>query len=280
MRLVTERVDDLMLSEVDLPAGGWYLGELENCGVGASDSGASVGPFGIGEVYVIAGQSYVSNSNDELTRIEDPEGRVSALDVPSGTWRIAHDPQPVAPQTAARRGSIWPSAMNLLFPLIGVPIGMANVAAGGTASRQWMPGTPLFDNLATAGRSLRDFRAVLWQQGESDVIENLPPDEHGRRIPAIRAALETQWGFSKPWIVAKSTFHPTAYDFPDREQGIRDAIDGFWHAPGFLQGPDTDILGGAYRSGRDGSRHFTLAGQRSAGLLWFAAIWSHLVSGA
>ena len=261
-------------------AGGWYRGELEARGAAGTVASASAGPFGIGEVYLVAGQSYASNCNDELTRIEDPEGRVSALDVSSGDWRIAHDPQPVVPQETARRGTIWPSAMNLLLPLIRVPIGMANVAVGATASRQWMPDTPLFLNLLDAGHALGDFRAILWQQGESDVIENVSTDEYRKTISAIRTALDRRWGFARPWIIAKSTFHPTAYHLPDREQSIRDAIDGLWRTPGCFPGPDTDILGDGYRSAGDRSGHFTIAGQRSAGLLWCAALWSQLASGA
>jgi hypothetical protein len=279
MRLGVQRREDLADAEIDLPAGGWYRGELEALGVEGQESRAAVGPFGIGEVYIIAGQSYASNCNDELTQIEDPDGRVSALDLNSGDWRVADDPQPVVPQEAARLGTIWPSVMNLLFPLIRVPVGMINVAVGATASRQWMPDTPLFENLMTAGFSLGDFRAILWQQGESDVIENVPSDEYRKRIEAVKTALEGRWGFERPWIIAKSTLHPTAYHLPDREQAIRDAIDDLWRVPGFCQGPDTDILGGICRSGLDRSGHFTLAGQRSAGLLWFAALWSQLSGG-
>jgi hypothetical protein len=77
---------------------------------------------------------------------------------------------------------------------------------------------------------------------------------------------------------AKSTLHPTVYHLPDREQAIRDAVERLWSSPGFVRGPDTDVLGGGNRSGPEGRRHFSAQGQRRAGLLWFSALWSHLGS--
>ena len=264
---------------MDCAAGGWYRGELEARGPAGRIARTPVGPFGIGEVYIVAGQSYASNCNDELTRIEDPDGRVAALDPQSGSWRTAHDPQPVVQQETWRLGTIWPSTMNLLFPLIRVPIGLVTVAVGATSSTQWLPGTPLFDNLEAAGRAVGDFRAILWQQGESDVMERVTKDDYARRIMVIKTELDRRLAFARPWIAAKSTLHPTVYSMPEQEQAIREAIDNLWKTPGFFPGPDTDVLGGEYRSGMQGSRHLTLAGQRAAGLLWFAALWGHLAAG-
>ena len=62
--------------------------------------------------------------------------------------------------------------MSLLYPFLKVPIGMVNVAAGSTSSKDWLPGTDCFRLLLEAGKAVKDFRYVLWQQGESDVIED------------------------------------------------------------------------------------------------------------
>jgi hypothetical protein len=95
-------------------------------------------------------------------------------------------------------------------------------------------------------------------------------------MSTIREALEKEWGFSPPWLLAKSTLHPTVYINPKHEGQIRAAIDQLWTTPGFRQGPDTDILGGANRGGPNTRQHFSGIGQRRAASLWFAAIWQEL----
>ncbi len=163
--------------------------------------------------------------------------------------------------------------------MVRAPIGLVNVAVGATASRQWMPKEPLFENLVTAGSDLGRFRAVLWQQGESDVIEKIDTATYVKRLIAIRRAAAKRWGFEPPWLLAKSTLHPTVYRDPIHEGQIREAIERLWRLPGFRPGPDTDILGGENRGGTQSMRHFSPLGQRRAGLLWFAAVWNELNRG-
>jgi len=255
-----------------VPAGGWYRFELRARRGDEELLAAQVEPLGVGEVFVIAGQSYAVGANDELTKVDDPQGRVVAYDVAQKKWQIAHDPQP----NAGDGGTIWPACGNLLLPLVQVPIGFVNVAAGGTSTRQWLPGQKLYEQLAATGRATGRFRAVLWQQGESDVIEHRSTDYYVENMQRIRATLANEWGFEPPWLLAKSTLHPTVYNDPEGEGRIRAAIDRLWTMPGFRPGPDTDILDGENRGGLGTRRHFSGIGQRRAGLLWFAAIWQEL----
>ena len=257
---------------ITVPAGGWY--KLEVRREGATGDIASVEPIGVGEVFIIAGQSYAAGTNDELLRIEDPEGRASAYDVLSGTWQVAHDPPP----NNGDGGSIWPPMCDALLPLLRVPIGLVNVSAGGTASRQWLPGERLYERLAEAGKTIGDFRAVFWQQGESDVIEKVSEEDYIRNILKIRDSLADKWGFKPPWLPAKSTLHPMIYNDIEGENRIRSAIAKLWGVPGFVPGPDTDVLGGENRGGEDSRQHFSGMGQRNAGMMWFATVWNFLNS--
>jgi len=275
--------DAQFTTTLDIPAGGWY--QLEVRYIDRSKDivlAATVEPIGVGEVFIIGGQSYAENCNDVYLPIEDPEGRVSSLDSFTGEWRIAHDPQPGVRLHGDKgirfKGTIWPAAMNRLLPLLRVPIGMVNVAVSATASRQWLPGERLFDQLLHAGRLVGDFRALLWQQGESDVIEAVPTEVYVSRITAIKQELERQWNRAFLWIPAKSTLHPEVYVKPVEEGYIRAAIHELWATPGFAQGPDTDILGGigVHRAVTSASQHFTELGQQQAGLLWCIAIWNVL----
>ncbi len=267
------RVEGGKLSAVvRIPAGGWYRLEVRAQSGEKTVATASMEPVGVGEVLVIAGQSYADGANDELFKVDDPQGRVAAFDRVKNSWRVAHDPQP----NIATGGTIWPPLGDLLLPIVQVPVGFVNVAVGGTASRQWLPGEALYENLSKAGSAIGRFRAVLWQQGESDVIEGISTEKYVANLTAIRAKLAEEWKFSPPWLLAKSTLHPTVYNNPAGEARIRAAIDELCKQPGFRPGPDTDILAGENRGGPKTRRHFTGLGQRRAALMWFAAVWQEL----
>jgi len=259
-----------------LPAGGWYRLELQALGAdGKTLAESAVEAVGCGEVFLISGQSYAAGANDELLKIDDPLGRSVKYDWVERKWSKADDPFP----HVDTGGTIWPAFANLLQPLLRVPVGLTNVAVGGTASRQWLPGEPLFERFTQGGLELGRFRCVLWQQGESDVIENTPTETYVDRLKLIRSSLCKSWGFEPPWLLAKSTLHPTVYDKPEAENRIREAIDRLWRTPGFAPGPDTDILTGENRGGPKSRRHFSPIGQRRAGAMWFAAVWGMMNDG-
>lgn len=259
--------------ELKVPAGGWYRLEVRALSGGGQTIGdTAVDPVGIGEVFLISGQSYAAGANDERMRIDDSLERTVLLDYQTKAWRTAHDPFPHVDDG----GTIWPPFANLIQPLLRVPVGLCNVAVGGTASRQWLPGEPLFQRFLDGGNALGWFRFVLWQQGESDVIEHIPTATYVDRLLTIRTELAKQWGFDPAWLPAKSTIHPTVYNVPVDEARIRAAIAELWTKPGFYPGPDTDILDGENRGGPMSRRHFSPIGQRRAGLMWLAAVWSAL----
>lgn len=275
----------LFKADMDIPAGGWYRLEVRIMAVGKEIGQASVEPIGVGEVFLIAGQSYAESCNEETTFIEDAQGRITAYDLHRKEWRIAHDPQPPVVELDRKlkfEGTIWPSAMNLLLPLVQVPIGMANVAVGGTAIRQWLPGEELFGLFSQCGSDIRDFRCILWQQGESDVIEATSKELYIDRLLQMKAGLEQQWSMQRTWLPAKSTIHPTVYMEPEREAWIRAAIDEVWQMPGFAPGPDTDILDGVglHRADHEHGRHFSGLGQKRAGFMWCIALWTFLQAGS
>ena len=79
-------------ARVHVAAGGWFRLEVRAWRGGQPVAVAAVEPVGVGEVLVIAGQSYADGANDELLKVEDPQGRVAALDRVKDSWRVAHDP--------------------------------------------------------------------------------------------------------------------------------------------------------------------------------------------
>lgn len=272
--LVVQHVNEQFQAQARVAAGGWYRLEVRFRQGDHVLGQGSVEPLGIGEVFLVAGQSYATNCNDERQVVSEPQGRVAAFDVDKNRWQIAHDPQP-APD-GSDGGSIWPAFGDQLVPLLRVPVGLVNVGVGATSSGQWLPGGQLHTRLVQTGQKLGRFRAVLWQQGESDVIAHTSAEDYIGNLMEIRGAAVKTWGFEPHWLLAKSTLHPTVYDDGVGEGRIRDAIDALWRRPGFAPGPDTDILGGENRGGPTTRQHFSAIGQRRAAALWFAAVWQQL----
>lgn len=257
---------------VEVPAGGWYRLRIRCVTEEKTTAEGTVEPFGVGEVFIVAGQSYAGGHNDEVLRVMDASQAISTYDWDAKTWRVAHDPPP----HNGEGGSIWPALGDMLAPTLRVPVAFVNVSVGATSTAKWMPSGPLHKRLRDVGRQMGAFRAVLWQQGESDVIEKTATETYVANMREIQSAANEAWGFSPPWILAKSTLHPTVYNDPLGERRIRKGIGELWKLPGFRPGPDTDLLGGENRGGANSRRHFSGIGQRRAALLWFAVLWNEL----
>jgi hypothetical protein len=288
--------DGAFSTALTLPAGGWYVLTLTLTAPDGTQAATRVGPVGVGEVYVVAGQSFAGSTSDALLTIDDPEGRVVALHPDALHWRVAHDPQPGGNSAATddavfwrdkaewtrqygimgAGGSLWPPAMNLLLAAIDMPIAMINIAESGSPLAAWRPGQALFNRLLGALAEVGRCRAVLWQQGESDVMNGNPAASYVAQFRELRQTVATTLGWQPDWIVAKSTHHPLVYQKPEEERLLRRAVDEIWREPDIFAGPDTDLLRGANRAGWQQSAHFTRAGQLGAGALWFSALLAHL----
>jgi hypothetical protein len=248
----------------EIPAGGRYRLYIRAIKEGHVVAMGSVEPIGIGEVFVVAGEENAAGTGEELIAVDDPYGRVVSYDTAGGTWAVANDPQP----NLGDGGTIWIPMCNRMVPLLQVPIGLIPVAGSGGSS-YWLPGQSQYANLLAAGQVPSSFRAVLWQQGESDASLGISTNDYVDNLTAIRTSLNTEWGFDVPWILAKSTLDPSTSN-PVGEQQIRDAIAQLWATNGFMFGPDTDILDGDNRD----SDSFTGTGQQNAGDLWFFSLWN------
>ncbi|MFH1919770.1 MAG: sialate O-acetylesterase, partial [Planctomycetota bacterium] len=253
-----------------IAAGGWYRLEIRLAKGDDSGAASSVEPIGVGEVFLVAGQSYATNCNDQQLKVTDPSQRVVAFDAATETWRVANDPQPVP--DGSDGGSIWPPLGDALAKELRVPIGFANVAVGATSSMQWIPEGALHSRLVKVGKTLGQFRAVLWQQGESDVIAKTSAEQYVANLVTIRESAAKGWRCDPSWLLAKSTHHPTVYNDPEGEGRIRGAIAQLLKQPGFKAGPDTDTLKGENRGDAKSRRHFSAIGQERAAEMWLAAI--------
>jgi hypothetical protein len=286
--------------ELSIPRGGWYRLEMRATRGGTNLALAAVEHVGVGEVFVIAGQSNAANHGERLQK--PASGMVSTC---AGTlWQIANDPQPGA---SGDGGSFIPAFGDAMYARFRVPIGIVATAVGATSIREWLPrgisfenpptltgrvitvgintwesDGSLFDGFTARLKSLpaRGFRAVLWHQGESDANQALAD----RTLSGVRyyrlmkqfidlSRHEVGWDF--PWFVAQASYHtPDDPGSPD----IRKAQASLWQDHVALEGPDTDALTGDNRDQAGKGVHFSEHGLQVHGKVWAEKVGNWLAT--
>lgn len=243
------------------PAGGWFALDLKLTKGGKTVEERTIDKFGVGEVFVGAGQSNSTNSGQFKTK--QTSGMVASF---SGEhWQIADDPQPgVADKTQG--GSYYPAFGDALYEVYQVPVGIAATGFGGTSVNAWQPKDEgLFAWMMTRVNQLgpRGFRAVLWHQGEADV--GMPAEEYYQKLRRVIETSREEAGWDIPWFVARVSYHNS--DKPSFET-TRTAQAKLWAEGVALEGPDTDTLTGDHRDYDGTGIHFSPKGLEAHGLLW------------
>ncbi len=275
---------------LDAPAGGWYRLDVRATRAGAVLSEAAVEHVGVGEVFVVAGQSNSANHGEEKQRTKT--GNVVTFD--GKRWQLANDPQPGA---SGGGGSFLPPFGDAIATRFKVPVGFITCGIGASSVREWLPQGSTFPNpptiesrvqkradglweckgeafamLTSRMKALgpRGFRAVLWHQGESDanqrdstrtLASNLYHDYLAKLIRDSRRAI----GWDAPWFVAQVSYHvPGDESSPE----IRAAQATLWKERLALQGPDSDALKSEWRDTGGKGVHFSGPGLREHAARW------------
>ena len=280
--------------EISLPAGGWYRLEVRAFRQGVQVASVTVEHVGIGEIFVIAGQSNSANYGEQ--RQTNMTGLVTAF---NGTnWQLAKDPEPGAGGT---KGSFMPLFGDEMAGHFHVPIGIVATGIGSTSVREWLSaGTrlsilpPLTRNVVTLGDGqweasgkifenftarmkqlgTNGFRAVLWHQGESDAKQadasrTLPGRLYRQYLEQLIHDSRKAIGWDAPWFVAQVSYHnPSDTASPD----IRAAQKSLWDDGVALQGPDTDTLTGDMREKNGAGIHLSAKGLKEHAHLWFEKV--------
>jgi Carbohydrate esterase, sialic acid-specific acetylesterase len=276
--------------EVTAPAGGWYRLQVRTVRNGTTIDGATVEHVGVGEVFLIAGQSNSANYGSEK---EQPKsGLISSLD--GRSWRPADDPQP---GTGGTGGSFIPAFGDAMAQQFHVPIGIVATGVGSTSVREWLPKGTEVNRLTTTGRGLDETspghwqangklfdklvlrldalgphgcRAILWHQGESDAGQarggapadrQISGEDYARYMKTLVEASRRAAHWPVPWFTAQATYH-SERDPADEE--FRTAQKLLWQSKLTFEGPDTDALGPEFRQGV----HFNARGLQQHGQLW------------
>lgn len=275
---------------LEAPAGGWWRLEVRVSHAGKVLASGGVEHVGVGEVFVVAGQS---NSGNYGAEKQTPQtGRVAAFD---GTnWHLANDPQPGA---GGKGGSFMPPLGDALAKKFDVPIGFVACGIGATSVREWLPKGATFPNPPTlTGRveQLADgewaskgaafdmfvarmkalgphgFRAVVWHQGESDANQKdptrtLPGKLYREHLEQLIRESRRAIGWDAPWFVALASYHVPGDEGSD---DIRAAQASLWRDGIALEGPDSDALKGDLRERNGQGVHFSGKGLREHAAKW------------
>ena len=274
------------------PSGGWYGLEVRAVSADGSlpETTVAVAHVGVGEIFVVAGQSNSANHGEE--KQQTTTGLVANFD--GKKWQLANDPQPGA---SGAGGSFLPPLGDTLAKQWGVPIGFVACGIGATSVREWLPKGARFPNPPTLvsrvrsvpggewesdGRAfdnlvvrlqqigLRGFRAVLWHQGESDANQTdatrtLPGHLYREYLEKVIRESNRQIGWDAPWFVAQVSYHvPGDEASPD----IRAAQASLWRDGIALEGPDSDALKGTFRDSGGKGVHFSGPGLKEHAQRW------------
>ena len=274
----------------DAPAGGWHRLEVRALSGADVLAESAVEHVGVGEVFVIAGQSNSANHGAEKQNTKT--GLVAAFD--GKRWRPANDPQPGA---SGGGGSFIPPFGDAIAQRFHVPVGIVACGVGATSVREWLPKGRTFPNPPTIEGNVRKlpggeweskgslfsnfsarlkqlgprgFRAVLWHQGESDANQadptrTLPGHLYRDYLEQLIRDSRREIGWNAPWFVAQASYHvPGDEASPD----IRAAQAALWKLGLALEGPDSDALKGELRDEGGEGVHFSGPGLREHAARW------------
>jgi hypothetical protein len=273
-----------------VPAGGWYSIDVRAANGVKILGEYAVKHVGVGEIFVVAGQSNSANYGEERQTSET--GLAVAFN--GKRWQVANDPQPGADGDA---GSFLPPFGDAIAVKLGVPVGFVACGIGATSVREWLPEGIPFPNPPTLTGRVRQlpggewesngeafaalvsrmkalgshgFRAVLWHQGESDANQpdptrTLPGNLYRELLTRIIRETRKETGWDVPWFVAQASYHvPGDEASPD----IRAAQKALWDDGIALEGPDTDILKGDLRQNGGKGVHFSDKGLKAHAARW------------
>lgn len=303
--VIDSRVDGQAYSGKIQNAGGWYRLEVRGVKNETVLFTSSVERVGIGEVFLIAGQSNAQGygtapnargANDDrvnayLPNYHDTHGTDQYRNLPNylselsfGKLDAGRGPGPTGytPYCYGELGDMLTNRLN-------VPVLFFNVGFTGTSSTNWAQssrGIPTynetFGDLLQNGapyrglqvtlqsiNTLTGFRSVLWHQGEYDRFTNssagLSPPEYYSNLNTVIQKSRTDIGAQIPWVVSRASLY----------QGTVDSrvIDGqnmvINTVPNVWAGPSTDNI----QPNRYDGGHFQNAAG-SQGLTLLASAWN------
>jgi Carbohydrate esterase, sialic acid-specific acetylesterase/Secretion system C-terminal sorting domain len=218
-------------------SGGWYNLEVRGMN-GDQQVGnvTTVDRVGIGEVFIIAGQSNAQGIHQNAPNPQND--RVNCVNYRYPNEAFPNDP-PVpeftrldnSPDfTIAPRGVgswCWGQLGDLLVKRLNVPVMFFNAAFTGTAARNWRDSAPeggvaygVVNGLPYLARqpyvnikialqfyaNMLGARAVLWHQGETDNLINTETSRYVSELQFVINQSRQDFGKNIPWVVSRVSY--------------------------------------------------------------------------
>jgi hypothetical protein len=191
-----------------IPAGGLYRVETcfkqrDNSAIEWAMRGDTIHHIGVGDVFVIAGQSNAAGYGKDF--VYDPPEPGIHLQRNSGAWDMASHPfnedtrtlNSVNSEGANSGHSPYLAFARRLKKILGYPIGLIQTALGGSALSAWNPGEEgslyrnMLDRIALRGGSIK---GLLWYQGCSDTGGTGPAKSYLERFMNMVNRLRSDLG--------------------------------------------------------------------------------------
>lgn len=217
-----------------------------------------VNRVGVGEVFVVAGQSNAYGGFERIPNVADD--RVSCVDFQQDSLSEQLLPMQFSHTSygtnigPSQPPHIWGPLGDKLVQRLQVPVLFLGAALGGTSSYEWQqsaagnigatPGSAVYRRL---GAVLLHYirrtgaRAVLWHQGESDRLNNTSAQAYFDNIRYVIEKSRQQLDSAPlPWVMARASY-------------IQDGVSAeviaaqnrlIAEVPGVFAGPNTDYLVG------------------------------------
>jgi hypothetical protein len=215
--------------------------------------------FGVGDVYVVAGQSNAVSPPQGFPAKATVPGKVIVSDVYGQGVDTFLDAGADAPSSS----TAWVHMGNYLDRTY--PIMIVNVASGNTSTYDWTHVAGLFSRLIDKVMLYKP-RAILWHQGESDCTNPPRTDSFANMDVMVSSLLSVT---STPWVVAtNSTSYPPPSGYT--HWPIRDAQTQLYTKWDHVYwGPDTDTIR------KPGQVEFLGDDLRTHGILWGQVLQRH-----
>ena len=277
--------------------GGWYRLKVRGLQGEQYIEGGGVERIGVGEVFVIAGQSNAQGL-DNYGGPGASNDRVSCVNFGSSTDQVPADPNfpDFSHLDAGNRifprgysAWCWGRLGDRLVARLGVPVLFFNAGWTGSSSKNWREsadgiqtteeytntekypvGQP-YGNLRTALNyyvQTLGVRAILWHQGEADNQFNRSSDDYAANLTKVIQRSREHSGKDISWLVCRASYSDANGSDGSILSGQDKAIQG---AGNVFAGPNTDGIqvprgAGARRDG-EGVHFF------DNGLIQFAEAW-------
>jgi hypothetical protein len=201
-----------------IPAGqGTLTVRIKNTGTNTIVSTKSVGYVGIGDVFIVAGQSNAEGQGTTYNTYSNNLGIKAGMFPNDYRWSELGDPVnhcdncvDVVLFTQLGKGSPWPLLATNIMNSTGFPVAFIGCALGGSSIQDWQPDTNHLLRTTLYGSmnyksSEMGARAVLFHQGEQDVSLGTSQAVYNAKLDILANAINSDIGV--PILVAKLHNH-------------------------------------------------------------------------